>query len=262
MKAVSLGYHDVTDTCGLPPHKRIYTLETRRFKDHLDAIRRRAPAASIEAIHGPRNWSAGAPVFLTFDDGRMSSYTLVADELEARGWRGHFFIVSSWVGRSGYLDRHHLRELARRGHVIGSHTATHPERMSSLGRDELLREWSESRGLLSDILGMPVRVASVANGFYSRAVGETAVESGIQVLFTSTPTVAAARLNGGLILGRFSMQRGTPPEAAAALANYKLAPRLRQSASWYAKEAAKRLAGERYLQFRRLLLSGVRSRVA
>jgi peptidoglycan/xylan/chitin deacetylase (PgdA/CDA1 family) len=259
MKAISLGYHDVTDGCDLPPHKKLYSLEKPHFQDHLTAIQRNAPAKSVATIEASRSWKGEIPIFLTFDDGAASAFTFVADELEMRGWRGHFFVITDWIGRPGYLDRHQICELSSRGHVIGSHTCSHPERMSSLTWNELIREWSQSCNVLADILGREVRVASVANGYYSHAVGQTAMASGIQVLFTSTPTAGIRRFGGNLILGRFSMQRRTPPEVAGALARHKIGPRLRQAATWYPKEAIKTLAGEQYFRIRRLVISGIQS---
>src|SRR4051812_33126946 len=126
MRAISLGYHDVNDTCDLPAHKKIYTLERRHFEDHLESIRIHAGRDAVQTISAPRIGQNGVPVFLTFDDGAESAYTFVAGLLEERGWRGHFFIITNWIGRPGYVDRRQIRELHSRGHVIGSHTCTHP----------------------------------------------------------------------------------------------------------------------------------------
>jgi peptidoglycan/xylan/chitin deacetylase (PgdA/CDA1 family) len=255
MRALSLGYHEVTDTCELPPHKMIYLIEKGRFKSHLASIKAKSADGLVQTIDSLRDWAGTVPLFLTFDDGTLSSYTVVADQLESFGWRGHFFIITDRIGQPGYLDRRQIRELALRGHVIGSHTCSHPERMNILKWSELLREWSESRAILSDLLGRSVDVASVANGFYSVAVGRAAMESGIQVLFTSTPTARVHPLDGGLVLGRFSVQRHTTDETMGAFAALSMMPRLQQAASWYTKAAVKTLTGEHYFRFRRSIIS-------
>jgi peptidoglycan/xylan/chitin deacetylase (PgdA/CDA1 family) len=224
------------------------------------AISQVAAPSTIENIGAVRGLAAKTPVFLTFDDGALSAYSVVADALEQYGWRGHFFIVTDWIGRAGYLDRHHIRELSQRGHVIGTHTRSHPERMSCLTWTELTREWSESRAVLSDVLGRPVKVGSVANGFYSAPVGKAAIETGIEVLFTSTPTTRVHAEGGGIILGRFSMQRRTPPTIAAAIAANDVVPRFRQAVSWYTKGIVKSVAGEEYFRIRRLIISGMMPR--
>ena len=91
------------------------------------------------------------------------------------------------------MDRNQLRELHARGHVIGSHTVTHPNRMSALPYADLRYEWTESCALLSDILGAPIQVASVAI-CYSGTVGRAAQEAGIGILFNSEPSTAVGRL--------------------------------------------------------------------
>src|SRR5690606_32876618 len=134
----------------------------------------------------------------------------------------------------------------RRGHVIGSHSASHPERMSWLAPVGQYEEWRRSLERLGSIIGAPVRVASVPNGFYSPAVARSASAAGIQVLFTSEPTVKAAQVDSCLVLGRYSVQARTPAAAAAALLGRSPVDRLKQSYSWTVKKVAKSLAGESY----------------
>src|SRR5882724_2225632 len=106
-------------------------------------------------VTGPRDLIAhAAPVALTVDDGGLSYHSLVAQRLEARGWRGYCFVTTSCIGRRGFLHKHHLRELRARGHVIGSHSVTHPGRFAACAPEEMLREWRESRSTLQDILGV------------------------------------------------------------------------------------------------------------
>src|SRR6185369_13587012 len=127
-------------------------------------------ASSVRVIEGFPKQTQERSIFLTFDDGAIGSYTCIADELEKLNWRGHFFIVSDWIGRPGFVNGREIRELDGRGHIIGSHSRSHPERMSHLKRHELQAEWSESSSALSDVLGKPTTVASVPNGYFSKAV--------------------------------------------------------------------------------------------
>jgi hypothetical protein len=194
-------------------------------------------------------------VLLTFDDGAEGAITCVADDLEGYGWRGHFFIVTNWLGRSGYLTPAHIRELDARGHVIGSHSCSHPERMSQLSWPELLSEWRDSRTILSDVIGKNVNVASVPNGYSSAAVARAAAAAGIETLFTSDPGVRTTIVDGCLVVGRYMIQRQTPAALSAAYAGSAPLAHWRYAAWWEAKRALKGLLGERYLTMRRLLLS-------
>jgi peptidoglycan/xylan/chitin deacetylase (PgdA/CDA1 family) len=259
MKAISLAYHDVTDGSNgaLTGHKALYKLHPRDFHNHMASIGQQGRAAAVRSIDHWHTWEHEVPVFLTFDDGELGSYTCVADELEEHGWRGHFFITTDWIARPGFMDRQQIRELRSRGHVIGSHSRSHPARMSHLSWNQLMREWSESCAVLSDILGEPIKVASVADGYYSRSVGKTAAAAGIEVLFTSEATAATSVLDGCLILGRYFIQIHTPATVSGAIAAGHIWPRWRQTVLWEAKKPIKALTGESYLTIRRYLISSI-----
>jgi peptidoglycan/xylan/chitin deacetylase (PgdA/CDA1 family) len=259
MKAMSLAYHDVTDGSkgALTGYGALYKLDHKHFHNHILSIWQQAGQDAVRFIDRFRRWEDDVPVFLTFDDGGLGAYTYVADELERYGWRAHFFITTDWVGRTGFLDRQQIRELRSRGHVIGSHSCSHPERMSHLSWEQLMREWQQSCAILSDILGEPVKVASVPAGYYSRNVGKTAAAAGIEVLFTSEATAAASVLDGCLILGRYLIHVHTPPSVSGAIAAERVWPRWRQTLLWEAKKAIKALTGESYDAIRRYLISRV-----
>lgn len=102
MKAISIGYHDVVDQAAqtlaaVGPVRMTYKLDRRDFCNHLRSIRLLAGKAAVETIDRRRVWRR-QPVFLTIDDGALSGYTCVADELELHDWRGHFFITTDWIG--------------------------------------------------------------------------------------------------------------------------------------------------------------------
>lgn len=242
-----------------PGHTTAYTLERRELKGHLEAIRVRLRGEQVRRVDRIAADGGESSVVLTFDDGARSAYTAAARELESFGWLGHFFITTDWIGRPGFLEPHQIRELHRRGHLIGSHSRTHPERMSELKWELLVGEWRASCAELGDILGEPVTVASVPGGYSSRKVARAAAAAGVKVLFTSEPTATASLLDGCLVLGRYSVRRGTPASVVGNIAAGASWPRFQQAALWSAKGIAKRIAGERYVTLRRFLLNRSRS---
>ena len=250
-------YHDIVagddaDVSGFPGAAAgIYKLPQALFERHLEAIAAAGPAPRIVSAG---DWPSQKPLFLTFDDGGISAAEVIAPLLERRGWRGHFFMSTDYIGRPGFLSPGQLRDLAAHGHLIGSHSASHPTRMSQLTRGELLREWTSSRLCLEDILGAPVETASVPGGYYSEAVGETAAEAGYRVLFYSEPTSRVHQVSGCLLLGRYYVQQSTNESTAAGFVAGRWGPCLRQALLWNAKRAAKALAGGPYLKLRRMLL--------
>jgi len=261
MRAVSVMYHDVVaggrfDESGFAgADADLYKLGREEFARHLDALAAARPdppalVSDLSAAGGPAPW------LLTFDDGGASAATVIAGMLEARGWRGHFFVTTGRVGSAGFLSRGQVRELRLRGHVVGSHSETHPARMSHCAEDELLGEWRRSVAFLSEALGEEVTTASVPGGYYSRAVAEAAARAGVRRLFTSEPTERVAEVGGCLVFGRYGVQRWTTPEAVAGIVSGRFLPRRRQQLVWSAKKLTKRVGGEYYLRARRALIGG------
>jgi peptidoglycan/xylan/chitin deacetylase (PgdA/CDA1 family) len=188
---------------------------------------------------------------LTFDDGGASAYHVIADLLDRRGWRGHFFISTDYIGQPAFLSASQIRDLHQRGHVLGSHSASHPERISHLPGSQIVAEWARSVNTLSDIVGQPVDIASVPGGFYSAAVARAAAQTGVRILFNSEPTMRVRRVGGCWVVGRFGLQRGDSDGLAAAFASAAPGPRLARWTFWNAKKVLKAAGGESWLAFRR-----------
>ena len=257
MRALSLLYHDVVadgETSGFPGRAAAsYKLERREFERHLAAVSAAAARrATVRDLTGGNAAAAATtPVLLTFDDGGASAYPCVADLLERAGWRGHFLITTDYLGKPGFVTAGQVRELAGRGHVIGSHSCSHLTQMSARPAAQLIDEWQRSTGVLADALGQPVDVASVPFGAFSTRVAVAAAAAGITALFTSEPTAECRRVDGCLVLGRYTVRQHTPAAAAAALAAGALSVRLRQLWLWNLKKVAKAALGDAYHAARR-----------
>ena len=211
-----------------------YKLTVKQFDQHLlNLVRMRQPAL---------------PFHLTFDDGGESYYTQIADRLEIMGWRGHCFVPTDLIGQPGFLTRSQIRELDRRGHSIGSHSASHPARISACAPGVILSEWTESLHVLQDILGKPIATASVPGGFYSNAVAEAAATAGIQTLFTSEPVTRTRDVLGCTVIGRFTIRQASAAQASARLIGAAPWPRWAAWASWNAKGAVKPILGPAYMR--------------
>ena len=258
MKAIGLLYHDIVvpgedEASGFPgagPAR--YKLETDRFALHLEAI----AAAGCSAKAGPVGLAASATpqLFLTFDDGG-SSAPAIGDLLAERGWKGHFFITTDRIDTPAFVSTRDLLGLRDAGHVIGSHSCSHPERMSRCSWEELVREWTQSVARLAEILGHPVTCASIPGGYYASTVAKAAAFAGITTLFTSEPTTRVRTIDGCRLLGRYAVLRGTPTATVAAIAAGRFPPRARQVAWWNTKKVAKAVGGNSYVRFRRAVLA-------
>jgi peptidoglycan/xylan/chitin deacetylase (PgdA/CDA1 family) len=240
----ALMYHDVVE--GSPD---IYSVTPEHFRAHLDEIAR-APALPPATVAELRDgeW------MITFDDGGASAL-LAGEELARRSWRGHFFIATDLIGRPGYLDWDGVRAVAEMGHVIGSHSCSHPDRMAACTWDQLMDEWSGSAAILAEELGQPVATASVPGGLYSRSVGRAAAAAGFTSLFTSLPSQRLRSIEGCRLIGRYAVRTDTTAGDAAAAAQGHSLPWARQRAAWRLRGAAKTVAGRRYESVRRALLA-------
>lgn len=260
MKVLSILYHDIIehdayDDSGFPgPAAARYKLSGKDFENHLEAISGvlcSTPATVFE-LHNMANVQEPR-LLITFDDGGASA-PRIAEMLEKRKWRAHFFITTDCIGKPAFVSAHQIRELRKQGHVIGSHSCSHPRRMSDCSSDQLLIEWQRSAETLTEILGEPVTVASVPGGNYSARVARTAAQAGIKFLFTSEPTSRRYMVDGCWILGRYGILRGMSADAAADFAAGRPLPRFQQWAAWNAKKALKNIGGNYYHRLRDLSL--------
>lgn len=257
--AITLMYHDVVEakneTSGfLSPDAALYKLGKSEFNDHLKALNCVGPTGPHTIFDLPTEPQKALPWMITFDDGGLSAYTCIADRLEACGWRGHFFIATDFIGTRSFINASQIRKLHQRGHVIGAHSCSHPLRMASCSREQILHEWKTSIETLSEILGFQITIASVPGGQYEKKIAEAASQAGIKVLFTSEPTAKCHLVDGCQVYGRYSIQRFTSPRTAAAFAAGQLVPRIKQMLLWKIKKVAKTLGGLYYLKARAFLL--------
>jgi peptidoglycan/xylan/chitin deacetylase (PgdA/CDA1 family) len=256
-RVISLMYHDVVERASHQASgfgsadAALYKLEPEEFEKHLAAISNVVSDRPILVTDLLADKAGPAkPWMITFDDGGVSSYTLIADRLEALGWRAHFFITTDYISKPAFMTHEQIRELHSRGHIIGSHSCSHPPRFAARPWDELKREWSESVYKLTSLLDEPVRIASVPGGQYSRQVAKAAAAAGIKALFTSEPTTGCFEIDSCLVLGRYAIQRRMAPSVAAGMASGQFAPRFRQWLWWEIKKILKTLGGNHYLRLR------------
>lgn len=261
MRALSFMYHDVRESStsekrlGSEPTAARYRLDRTEFEAHVAALSQQiiAPPMLVhEALQGEglQGWSAGPPVMLTFDDGYLSAKSVVLDVLARYGWRAHFFITTDYIGKTNYLTPADIRLLKSAGHLIGTHTRSHPAMMSALNWDAMVGEWRDSVAVLEDILGGAVIAGSVPGGFYSPQVAKAGSLVGLRALFTSVPTSCVRAVNHCRVFGRHAILAGMPREREALLAQNRLFARSRVRAAWMAKQVAKGLLGSAYLQLR------------
>ena len=95
-------------------------------------------------------------VSLTFDDSMKEHYTIVAPELEKRGFRGTFWMCGGWMPAEAHQDTTHFtwaeaKEMSDRGHEMSNHSWSHPY-LTMLSEEELAEQIKKTdEALLANI---------------------------------------------------------------------------------------------------------------
>lgn len=149
----------------------------------------------------------GKVVWLTIDDGPSGETVPMLDLLDARGAKATFFLVGQRAAARPDL----VREILRRGHGIGNHSASHPSAWFwALGPRRMRHEVDETQRILGEIAGTPPRwfraVVGMSNPFLASALkahGLTRVAwsaRGFDAV-AADPQVVVARIERGLSPG-------------------------------------------------------------
>jgi len=184
-----LTYHEVSQATG----GSLYTVTPEQLRSHLALCVRRQSAAPL----------------ITFDDGHVSNFEQALPLLSQTGVRAVFFITAGWTERRpDFMSWAQLRELARLGHSVQSHSWSH-KLLTHLGLEDLDFELSASKEALEQKIGAPVFSISIPAGRWNRRVLEACGRAGYQQVFISEPWVYNAQPEGIQVVGRFMVRRDT-----------------------------------------------------
>ena len=140
---------------------------------------------------------AGQRAFcVTFDDGFCNVFDYALPTLRARSLRSIQFIVAGQIGGEDAWDRAigeppqplmddaQIRDWLAAGQEIGCHTLTHPH-LPTLSRERARAEIFDSKKLLEDRFGVPIRHFCYPYGDYNEAIRDLVGEAG----YDTAPTV-------------------------------------------------------------------------
>lgn len=102
---------------------------------------------------------------ITFDDGNASDVEIALPELDARGLKATFFILTDRLGQPGALSEQDVAALAQAGHQIGLHGHSHCDwrRLDQAGR---VTEFRTARQTLQALTGTEITKAAAPFGYY------------------------------------------------------------------------------------------------
>ncbi|GHA61328.1 polysaccharide deacetylase family protein [Pontibacter akesuensis] len=166
-----LCYHQIRDWTGSDSQQaKDYIVPVERFEEQIKMLAD-SGYHSILPDQLLAYLTTGAPlppkaVMLTFDDTNLSQYEVAAPVLEKYGFKGMFFVMTVSLGRPRYMTREQVRDLAARGHAIGSHTWDH-HNVKKFEGDDWLTQVEKPKQVLEEILGQPVTYFAYPFGLWN-----------------------------------------------------------------------------------------------
>jgi len=158
------------------------------------------------------------PFVITFDDGYQDLYTTAFPILEAHGFTAVAYVVSGFVGQSGYLDSQEILAMDHAGIEIGSHTVNHAD-LARLRYASLAYEVVQSKDWLERLVKHPVLDFAYPSGKFTSQTVDAVVHAGYSTAVTTSSyppshslvdryTWSRVRVGGGEELGDFITSLG------------------------------------------------------
>ena len=217
MRIVALTFHDVVSDGHTTPGKgdAFYRIKAGEFESLLSQLRtlgyQTASSRQFRAWQQGQETLPERTVVLTFDDGYASHFEVVAPLLVRYHFSGTFFIATDLVGAPGHMTWEQLRKLVFLGMEIGSHGMSH-EPLTALPSELLQAELSDSKAILEQRLGIPIRAIAAPRGFWNREVAGAVAQAGYEAAWVSTigtngSETSALALRRVVVRWPFSAQR-------------------------------------------------------
>ena len=182
-------YHDIDFKSAARP-SGFQSASARKYKLSEEVLNAHVSKLNKFVVNQQNNGDCSTTnsINFSFDDGGASAM-YASELLETFGFSGIFFVVTNLIGKAGFLNVRDIRELSNRGHIIGSHSQTHPDRMAFLPLQMLKTEWESSKNILEDILGKRINTCSIPGGSYRLGTLQMTAATGYSKVYTSEPTL-------------------------------------------------------------------------
>lgn len=203
LKTLALLYHEVIDDyseSGFQNKDNLAYMHKREiFEKHVSIFKNYLDAAEVRKAD---------QYMFTFDDGGISNLKS-AEILQKNELNGLYFITTNRIGTKGFLSEKDILSLHEAGHIMGSHSHTHPMIFRSLSAKQMVEEWKNSKDILENILGEEIGHCSIPGGDADLKTYATASEAGFQFIFDSEPIPETRLMGNSEIFGRFSVKAQT-----------------------------------------------------
>lgn len=124
------------------------------------------------------------PVVLTFDDGYVDFATAAAPVLLRYGFTATDYVVSGFVGQSGYMSANQVTQMDAEGMVIGSHTVHHVD-LAKVPPAVAHAEIAGGKAAMEALLRHPVVDFAYPYGGFNATVEQMARDAGFREAVTT-----------------------------------------------------------------------------
>ncbi len=149
---------------------RTYITPPATFYEHMKVLRDSGyhPILPDELVAYLQNGAPlpSRPVMITFDDGALSQYQNAEPILEKAGIKAVFFIMTVTLSRHNFMSAAQVRDLARKGHVIGCHTWDH-HNVTGYKETDWDKQIVKPVTQLRQITGKEIKYFAYPNGIWS-----------------------------------------------------------------------------------------------
>lgn len=190
---LALMYHAIE----VPPlgyRLRYLYVDPRRLRAQLLELQATG-ARFVSAAEAAQNRARDRQVLITLDDGFQNVFTNALPVFRELGVPAITYIVAGQLGGSNVWDHgkglqerplmseSEIRDWVAAGYEIGSHTVSH-HKLTEISLNEARREIFESKKILEDLIGQPVRHFCYPYGRWNAAVRELVMEAGYETACT------------------------------------------------------------------------------
>lgn len=151
-------------------------------------------------------------IWLTIDDGPSADTPAILDLLDAHAAKATFFVVGSRAEKQPEL----IREIVRRGHTLGNHSAVHPSTWFwALGPRRMRDEIERCQNTLREITGTSPRWFRAVVGMANPFVATPLKRHGLARVAWNARGFDAVAADAGAVVAR--IERGLGPGAIVLL---------------------------------------------
>ncbi|SFU65055.1 Polysaccharide deacetylase [Clostridium sp. DSM 8431] len=182
-----LYYHSVLPDSEVTTPNEV-TISPEKLKQELEIVKNLGyTTITLSELNDYLNNKIEIPeksIVITFDDGYTDNYIHAFPILKELGMKATVFMISSQINSGYYMSAEQLKEMSDYGIDIESHTDTHAY-LDTLSYDEQLKEMTESKRKLEEVLGKDVTSIAYPFGNYNKDTVKASEAAGYTLGFTT-----------------------------------------------------------------------------